>query len=214
MSLPRIFDVRNPPREVQLAVKGMQLNNAPVRVRTRVTRFGGPNLPGPQGQPGSPLGPYTELGQVYNPQSAPTGPGQSAALAAGGASTPLGASGVDWNNPTTYSTIPITGANVFTTVVGGVPAILTGNAKRNSLIIQNQCTATAPDTAPTFYIDFNHQPLVGGSLAIPPGFGFFWSASDCPPRDSIYISAGPFTNTGNTVFIGGCCIQGTYVPQS
>lgn len=183
---------------------GAPVVNAPVAVRAHYGPQGIPTRQSGGGLRGfSPVAPYTESGQVYNPDQGQPVAQQAAALAAGAQSSPLGQSGVDWNNPTTYSNIPLTAGNT----AGG--AVLTGNSKRNSLIIQNQSTATSPDVAPTFYIGFNQQPLVGGSLAIPPGFGFFWSASDCPPRDTIYIVQGP--SSGASVVVLGCVVQGTYV---
>lgn len=208
--LPKMFPLSHPPTHV-LKVHGLAQVNAPVQVRNRVQRFGDLTSPGPAGQPPPRLGPYGEAGQVYNPQGTPSSGAQS--LANGGASTPLGQSGADWFNPCTYATVPLNATNTFSNGLTPAVPVLQQNYKRNSLIIQNQSVATAPDTAPTYYVDFNHQPAIGGSLALPPGFGFYWSASDCPPRDAVYIITGPFIGGGGTVQILGCIIQGTYVPQ-
>jgi hypothetical protein len=118
-------------------------------------------------------------------------------------SVPYGQSQRDWSNPTTYATIPL--------LAGANGTILQLNMKRNSLIIQNTSTATAPDIAPTLYIGFNAQPAVLGSLALPPGLGFYWGAADCPPRDAINVVFGPQVNGGGTVVVSGCVVQGTYV---
>lgn len=202
---PKIFRIGSPD-DPTLRVRGLpQTNNATVRVRTG---FGDLNLPGPAGQPPARIDPYGETGQVWNPASLIGGQPNPAGLLPppSPSATPLAPVG-DWYNPTTYATLALNATNVFPQQQ---TSLLAGNARRNSLIIQNQSTATSPDVAPTFYVDFNQQPTVGGSLALPPGFGFYWSVSDCPPRDTIYLLGGPFS--GGSVVIQGCCIQGTYSP--
>lgn len=220
MSRPRVFQV--PPG---LRVRGMipgatqpAMPNYPVRVRTS---FAGAqnNFPDPNGQPGSQTWPYTENLQ-FNPTDGAAAAAPLALPPAVGAppimpsaaaqrviSTPNGQSERDWINPTTYATIPLTAGQS-----ANFP-ILQLNYKRNSLIIQNTSTATtAGDIAPTLYLGFNSAPQVLGSLALPPGLGFYWSASDCPPRDAVYVVFGPQVNTGGSVVVSGCVVQGTYVP--
>lgn len=219
---PRVFQV--PPG---LRVRGLTpgatrpaMVNAPVQVRQHFS--GSNNFPGPNGGPGSNVWPYSENIQL-NPDggtpadqalSLPPAVGQVPAPQSADAlsmpSTPYGQSQRDWINPTTYATIPL---NVSALNNASVP-VLQLNYKRNSLIIQNTSTATvAGDTAPTLYVNFNAQAQVLGSLALPPGLGFYWGAADCPPRDAIYVSFGPFVNIGNSVVISGCVVQGTYTPN-
>jgi hypothetical protein len=88
--------------------------------------------------------------------------------------------------------------------------VLSLNMQRNALIIQNNSTATAPDTAPTFYIGFNAQPQIGLNLAVAPGVGILLDII-CP-RDSVYVTIGPFVNGGGTVVVQGAIVQGTYAP--
>jgi hypothetical protein len=211
--MPRMFQVRGqiPGMNPQARVRGVNAPpgsmNAPVFVRNRL---GG--LPGPNGDAGNWVYPYTEQGfwgdgaqgsnlpglppPIGQPPPALT-PQQQSVI-----STPYGQSDRPWTNPCTYAGFPIPSA-------GG--QILSGNYNRNSLIIQNTSTATAPDIAPTLYIGFNSQAGQGlGSLALPPGLGFFWGASDPPPRDSIFATF--IGASGASVVIAGAAIQGTYAP--
>jgi hypothetical protein len=212
-----------PMRPVRLRVRGVNApagqTNAPVMVRNRVSRLGYvSNDPGSNGGPGSPIYPYIE-DELWNatgnsPGSVQLATGQidtstnvAAALNAvdTGISVPNGQSPTPWKNPTTYAGFPIIQQ------INVVQQVLNSNARRNSLLIQNNSTPTDPtvDTAPTLYVGFNYQPaLNNGSLAMPPGLGFYWSASDCPPRDNILCvflgGVGNFT-------IAGSVIQGTMV---
>lgn len=223
MSRPRVFKVPS-----NLRVRGMipgatqaSVNNMGVVVRQGisppVTLKGYTNQPGPNGAPGSMFYPYEEssqwngdggtpAGQLVMPPPAIGAPNPiPSALSQSMPSTPNGQSERDWINPTTYATIPLLAAQPANS------PILQLNYKRNSLIIQNTSSATSPDIAPTLYINFNAAPAVLGSLALPPGLGFYWSASDCPPRDAIYVLFGP--SAGATVVVSGCVVQGTYVPN-
>jgi hypothetical protein len=236
--MPRVFQVHNQPSGLPatLTVRGVNSppgnRDYPVHVRNQVAGLrvrglgrlsgDGNNAPGPNGAPGSGLYPYNEQGlwgdgsqtdpvtgalvSLTPPPAvgSPPAPLNPHALAV--TSTPYGESARDWSNPTTYATIPVlTGTN-------GV--ILNLNLKRNSLIIQNLSTATMTgDVAPTLYVGFNVPAVAGQSLGLPPGLGFYWGASDCPPRDTIYLVFGPFTNTGGSVVIQGCVVQGTYAPN-
>lgn len=213
---PRLFKV--PPG---LRVRGLNpgtvqpaMVNAPVRVRQHFGNLPG-GMPNGDGSPGNPVWPYTENVQYGDAGGAPL----TLPVAVGAAdasltdqqssmvSTPYGQSDRPWRNPTTYSGFPITVA------LNAVQGILNMNPQRNSLIIQNTSTATAPDVAPTLYVGFNSQPsLNSGALALPPGLGFYWGAADCPPRDNIFVTfiGG---NNGATVVLNGCVIQGTYLPN-
>lgn len=227
MSRPRVFRVPPDLRVRGLVPGATQANtNAPVTVRQGVgpavqLRGYGNNMPGPNGAPGSPVYPYDERlqwnsgsgtasGQLVQPPPAIGAPNPALSAAAQSmVSTPNGQSERDWINPTTYATVPLNQS-----ALNSVSPILQLNYKRNSLIIQNTSTATAVgDTAPTLYINFNAAPQELGSLALPPGLGFYWSASDCPPRDAIYVLFGTFVNVGLSVVISGCVVQGTYVPN-
>jgi hypothetical protein len=226
MAGPRFFRVPQAPP--QLRVRGVAPPgqvNMPVMVRNRLG--GEPNYPGPNGNPGSGIWPYSESsqwgdgsqgGQLPNVQPPNVGLPTELPLdqlQTASPSIPYGESARDWNNPTSYATVPIPGALTATTGQSSPFPVLSLNPKRNSLIIQNQSSATAAgDIAPTMYVGFNVQGVVGQSLALPPGLGFFWGAADCPPRDSIFITLGPLVNTGGTVVIAGCVVQGTYTPGS
>lgn len=231
--MPRFFQVpgykqHSGLQQPQLRVKGV---NAPpgaqnMRVMVR-NRLG--DLPGPNGAPGSGVYPYSEDG-VWGDGSQGTGPDPTTlAPPAIGApvapldptqlsvtSTPYGESARDWINPTTYASVPL----LAVTGLGGTPIVqalpvLSLNLKRNSLIIQNQSSATvAGDVAPTLYVGFNVQAIVGQSLALVPGLGFYWGAADTPPRDSIFLAYGPYSNAGGSVVVAGCVIQGTYTPNA
>lgn len=85
-------------------------------------------------------------------------------------------------------------------------ALVGANEHRSLLIVQNNSTATSPDSAPTFFIGFGTQPNIGFDLALPPGVGFVLDVRT--PSDAIYVGFGPFTNTGGTVVIQGVCKEG------
>lgn len=121
-----------------------------------------------------------------------------------GISIPFGVSIIPWRNPTTMQSVPILSSTQFQTPV------LSLNMQRNSLVIQNNSSATAPDIAPTFYVGFNAQPQVGLSLAVAPLAGILFDI--ITPRDSIYILLGPSVNGGGTVVVQGVVLQGTYAP--
>lgn len=121
----------------------------------------------------------------------------------GGFNAPNG-NNTGWLNPTTFSTMPITQSNAT-----GASPLLAGNNKRNFLCIQNNCTATSPDTTPLLYIGFNAQPTPGYSLALTAGEAVLWDY--IVPRDAIYILLGSYTNTGSTLVIAGAIIQGVNV---
>lgn len=178
-------------------------------------RRGFGDMPGASGAVGALLPFYSE-DSVWNPPGIANGGGagtvaQSTAATSDPSATgylpasgPFGESDRAWTNPTTFATVPINAATNTQ-----VP-VLTQNYQRNALIIQNGSLATAPDVAPTLYVNFNAQPQVGSALALPPGVGIAWDV--ITPRDSIYIAFGPFVNTGNTVMIQGAVIGGTYSP--
>jgi hypothetical protein len=216
----KIFQV--PPR---LRVRGVGVpgatppgaRNMPVMVRNRL---GGINYPGPNGEPTSGYWPYTER-QQWGDGSQGGAPSNTVPPDIGVIppalstqqldviSTPNGQSTRPWTNPTTYAGFPIILAD------GSTIKILSSNDKRNSLIIQNTSTATAPDVAGTLYVGFNTPPSRStGSLALAPGLGFFWSAADCPPRDDIYVAFFGTVNGGATVILSGAVIQGTYLQDN
>lgn len=213
---PRAFQVaRFDPRTGQLigASPRQPLLGNPLQ---RFRRRGLGDVPSPSGGPGNPVYPYTEEevwndfagGGVSAPPAMPAtvvNPGTATATAtATGAtiSAPFGESDRAWSNPNTFATVPINAATP-----ANIP-ILSQNAQRSGLILQNNSTATSPDVAPTFYVGFNSQPIAGFAVALAPGVGFFWDI--ITPRDSIYILIGAFS--GASVVIAGCAVQSTYAP--
>jgi len=199
-----------------VAPPGVQ--NMPVMVRNQVRLGGGINFPSPDGSPGSGFYPYDETLQwgVDGPASPPANPPAVGApppaltqVQTDVISTPNGQSARPWQNPTTYAGFPITIGDSQT------QSILNTNPQRNSLIIQNLSSATAPDVASTLYVGFNNQPTANnGALALPPGLGFYWGAADCPPRDNIIVAFFGIVNGGGTVILAGSVIQGTYLQVS
>lgn len=208
------FDVKNPPLQVLGVQEAMRRQGLPNPRAPFPYRGGFGSVPLPNGAPGNPVYPYDE-NQVWNGDGSTGGgvqtqfapppvgtntnpPGQS------GLSLPYGEGDRDWTNPTTFSTVPIN--------AGFNPQlpILSLNYKRNCLIIQNNSTATTPDTAPTFYIGFNSTPQIQYALSLVPGIGFIFDI--ITPRDSIYLTLGPFANAGLTTLVAGYVIQGTYTP--
>jgi len=91
-----------------------------------------------------------------------------------------------------------------TTVV--TAALVGANEQRALLIMQNNSTATSPDSAPTMYFGFGTQPTIGGDLALPPGVGIVLDTR--VPSDAIYVGFGPFTNGGGSVVIQGVIKEG------
>lgn len=88
-----------------------------------------------------------------------------------------------------------------------VTAALVGtNENRALLIMQNNSTATSPDSAPTFFFGFGTQPQVGFDLALPPGVGIVMDVRT--PADAIYVAFGPFNNSNGTVLIQGVIKEG------
>ncbi len=85
-------------------------------------------------------------------------------------------------------------------------ALVGANEHRALLILQNNSTATSPDSAPTFFFGFGTQPAVGYDLALPPGVGIVLDVR--VPADAIYVAFGPFTNGGGTARIQGVCKEG------
>lgn len=218
--MPRMF--RAPP---VLQVKGVSppgVHNAPVRVRNRVGGLADVNYPGPNGQPSSGFWPYNESTSwgdgSQGGASPPTMPPSVGAAPPGLSeqqldliSTPNGQSTRPWFNPCTYAGFPFFAAD------GVIRKVLSANLQRNSLIIENNSTAdaTVGDVAPSLYIGFNNEPgLQTGALVLPPGLGFYWSASDCPPRDDIFAVFFGTINGGATVVVSSSIIQGTYIPST
>jgi hypothetical protein len=98
------------------------------------------------------------------------------------------------------NSVPIGRSTVSSIALVGV------NEQRALLILQNNSTATSPDSAPTFYFGFGTQPVVGYDLALPPGVGIVLDVR--VPSDSIYVAFGPFVNGGGTALIQGVCKEG------
>lgn len=91
-------------------------------------------------------------------------------------------------------------------------SILPANAKRKALLLQNNSTAVSPDVAPTFYFNFNTQAVAGFSIALPPG-GQGLNLDCNVSADSLYVTIGPFVNTGDSVVIQGCVLETAEGPQ-
>lgn len=85
-------------------------------------------------------------------------------------------------------------------------ALVGANETRALLIMQNNSTATSPDSAPTMYFGFGTQPTIGFDLALPPGVGIVMDVRT--PADAIYVGFGPFVNTGGSVKIQGVIKEG------
>jgi hypothetical protein len=85
-------------------------------------------------------------------------------------------------------------------------AVVGANEQRALLVMQNNSTATSPDSAPTFFFGFGTQPMVGFDLALPPGVGIVMDVRT--PSDAIYVAFGPFSNTGGSVVIQGVVKEG------
>lgn len=151
--------------------------------------------PMPDGSPGNDVYPYDES-LLLNP----------AALRRGGASAPAAAPALSYgpnlSKQSRMSSVPLAGA-----FPGSVP-IVNANALRNFLLIQNNSTATSPDTAPTLYVTFDAPAsgAFGSQLALPPLTGVFFD--DVVPINAIFIAIGPFSNGGGTSQTLGVLIQG------
>ena len=179
--------------------------------------------PAPNGAPGSLVYPYEERRPLLGvgnavPIGAPVDPNQpippppgidpttgaATGTVSDGLTVPFGAGNKPWTNPTTFQLVPILASSPSAT------PILSQNAKRNMLLIQNNSSATgAGNTAPTFYIAFNSQASVGTSLALAPGAGILFDII-CP-RDSVYLTIAG----GAGVFVtAGVVGQGTYSPNN
>jgi hypothetical protein len=98
------------------------------------------------------------------------------------------------------NSVPIGSSTAVTAAVVGA------NEQRALLILQNNSTATGPDSAPTFFFGFGTQPQVGFSLALPPGVGIVLDVR--VPSDAIYVAFGPSVNGGGTRVIQGVCAEG------
>jgi hypothetical protein len=94
----------------------------------------------------------------------------------------------------------------------GATPIVTTNYKRNFILIQNNSTATTPDTTPIFYVTFDSplQGAAGLALAVPALSGIVLDA--VVPSNAIYITLGTYSNGGGTANVAGVLIQGTMLP--
>jgi hypothetical protein len=176
-------------------------------------------IPLPDGSEGSAVWPYDEYGRPWgagasgwNPPPIGTQGGAGAAAAAGQSgfmptTVPFGAidpaAGVQWRNPTTAAIVPI-----LASTPSNQP-VLSLNYQRNLLIVQNNSTATSPDTTPIFYINFNAQVASAGlGIALAAGIGIVFDII-CP-RDSVYLLQ--VGGGGATLIVAGVVLQGTYSP--
>lgn len=205
------FNAQNPPLMVKGVQEALRRQNLPNRRAPFPYGQGLGDLPLPSGAPGNPLYPYDENGMYGDG----TGGGVTTVPVVGqptvgydpnasGLSIPYGEGDRDWTNPTTFSTVPVNAS--FNQAL----PILSLNYKRNCLIIQNNSSATSPDTTPIFYLGFNSAPQIQYALALPAGLGFIFDI--ITPRDSVYLVLGPFVNGGGTTVVAGYVIQGTYSP--
>lgn len=177
-------------------------------------------IPMPDGSEGSGVWPYEETPPTWNTGGmADTLPGSPALI--GGVpslspqtqpgylptSVPYGItdpqSQVKWRNPTTASLVPI-----LASTPSNVP-VLQLNYQRNLLIIQNNSTATSPDTTPTFFLNFNTPvPGPGLGLGLIAGVGIVFDII-CP-RDAVYVTQ--VGGAGASLVVAGAVIQGTFAP--
>lgn len=140
---------------------------------------------------------WTGLQEVFNDYPPPPPPIPAAAAATVGAV----AAASNPPNGRHSVTVPISAGQSSTS------AVLPANAKRRSLIIQNNSTATtAGDVAPTFYFNFNTQAVIGLSIALPPGNQGI-VLDENVSSDSLYITIGPEVNTGGSVVVQGCVVE-------
>lgn len=176
--------------------------------------------PSPLGTPGSFIFPYNE-NKAWGETGAAVGPPPPAVIPipspTPGApptdvtipnpnSMPWSGTDKGWQNPTTFAAVPISVATA-----GATLTIFTANAKRNFLLVQNNCISGGTgDVTPIFFINFNQAALSNLSLALPAGQGIAFDVI-CP-RDSVTLLMGTFTNTSGLMIFGGVAIQGTYAP--
>jgi hypothetical protein len=99
------------------------------------------------------------------------------------------------------NTLQMTNSAPIGSLVNPAVALVTQNQRRSLLIIQNNSTATSPDSAPTFYVGFGTSPVIGQDLALPPGVGIVLDVR--VPSDAIYVGLGPYVNSGSTVVVQG-----------
>jgi len=108
-----------------------------------------------------------------------------------------------FNNPDALiaSTIPITAQT------SGM--ILAQNSRRRLLIIQNNSTATSPDTAPVIWFNFGQVAIPGRCAGLQPGGGGVLFDRGCP-INAVYITVGPSVGTSpvvqGTVLEGSMCL--------
>jgi hypothetical protein len=127
----------------------------------------------------------------------------------GPGSTPDEQAALNWQQDASFGQslpIPLT-ANTLV-------ALVAQNTNRAFLIIQNNSTATSPDTAPTLYVAYDGPvptPLVT-NLAIPAGAGIVLDRR--VPYNAIYVKWGSYTNTGGSAVVGGVLQQGLLTPAS
>jgi hypothetical protein len=104
-----------------------------------------------------------------------------------------------YQNPNRSATIPI-GPNTVPYL-----ALVSINPKRVSILMQNNSTATSPDVAPTMYFNFGAQAQVGIGIGLAAGVGLVLDNN--VQADSLYVTFGPFINTGNSVIVQGAVLE-------
>lgn len=112
---------------------------------------------------------------------------------------------VDWENPTTAATIPITA------LVNTNNPFVNGNKKRNLLIIQNSSEPNDPttDVAPDLLVSFAARVLpTAGAIRLKPGVGLILDT--IVPRDDVYVMWQGGTGTFTTE---GTLTQGSHSPN-
>lgn len=169
-------------------------------------------VPGPYGAPGPPLYPYAGddslvFAGAAVPGAAPTGIQPTAPVQ-------------PYTNFNSFVSVPLTLNNLVPPASGAFPPIVQSNIQRTLLLIQNNSAATSPDTTPNFWVGFNSVPTAAGItglgptvapyLSLPAGFALILDA--VPPRESIFVVAGTFTNGGGTAVVAGVLVQAIYSP--
>jgi len=146
----------------------------------------------PPPPPGSTVSPNSTAGQIAQ------------VIRRSGVPVPNGP--VEWNNPTTAATLPITPS------VSTNNPVLNGNRKRNFLAVQNASrAATSADVAPDLLVNFASRVIAGvAAIRLSPGVGLILDY--IVPRDDIYVAWDLSAATG-TYTQGGSITQGAHSPD-
>lgn len=106
----------------------------------------------------------------------------------------------------------VTSATIaITSSINSALPVFVANRRRRLLVLQNSSKATGTDVAPTFWVNFGAQAIIGQSLALLPGGGAFLFDFACP-IDSVFVTVGPSVNTGSSVIVQGSAMQGVIPP--